>query len=394
MATLLAAILAGGVVFGLGAVVIDIGQLYVEREQLQSGADAASMAVALSCIRGDVCTKENQVGKAILYAKKNAGGDQQADAMVCISNTSCPSPWNTTVTCPPLPAVPAGQSVGQYAEVRTSTVTSTGSTLLPPTFAGALTGGAYTGKKVGTCARVSWGPPVTTKVFALGISLCDWKRMTGNGTVYYGPIGGLLSGLGLYTTIGLPNPTTGADYSIVKSGSTVLLGSVIPSCTTPLDTTVPRGYGWLMYQDLTAPDSSCMMNIAVDDLPRASVLALTALTCVPLLQAYAAAGKAIMVPIYDKLVPSFSPILSIAPQYHIVGFAPFVPTGYYTLLGGLVKGLGSILSGGLTQGLNDVLCIVSACITGYFTKTLVPLSRPTGFGTGQNFGATVIARTG
>ncbi|MEU4239853.1 pilus assembly protein TadG-related protein [Actinoplanes sp. NPDC026619] len=394
VATVIATLMAGGVLLGMGALVIDVGQLYVEREQLQTGADAASMAVALSCIRGNTCTSAAQTATAVSYASKNAGGDKKADAQICINNTGCPATWNTAITCPTMFTPAAGTVVGSYVEVRTSTLTSTNSTLFPPTFAGALSGANYQGKQVGTCARVNWGPPVTTKVFALGISLCDWKRMTGNGTVYYGPIGSLLSVLGLYTTIGLPNPVSGADSSIVKSGSTVLLGSVVPSCTTPLDTTVPRGYGWLMYQDLTAPDSNCMMNIKVDDLPRSSALAFTGLTCVPLLQAYAAAGNPIMVPIYDKLVPSFSPILSVAPQYHIVGFAPFVPTGYYTLLGGLIKGLTSILSGGLAQGINDVLCIVSACITGYFTKVLTPATRPTGFGTGQNFGATVIARTG
>ncbi|WP_203816172.1 Tad domain-containing protein [Paractinoplanes ferrugineus] len=394
MTSVLAALLAGGVVMGLGAVVIDVGQLYVEREQLQSGADAASMAVALSCIRGDLCTSAAQTTLATTFAGRNAGGDQKAGTQICINNTGCPATWNTAITCPPMFTPPAGQSIGNYVEVRTSTLTSTGGTLLPPTFAGALSGINYKGKQVGTCARVNWGPPVVTKVFALGISLCDWKRMTGNNTNFYSPIGSLLSGLGLYTTIGLNPPTPGADSAIVKSGSTVLLGSVAPSCTTPLNTTVPRGYGWLMYQDLSAPDSNCMMNLAVDDLPRASLLSFTSLTCIPLLQGYAAAGRPILVPIYDKLIPSVSPILSVAPQYHIVGFAPFVPTGYYTLLGGLVKGLTSILSGGLAQGINDVLCITSACITGYFTKLLTPATRPTGFGTGQNFGATVIARTG
>ncbi|GIF18992.1 Flp pilus assembly protein TadG [Actinoplanes tereljensis] len=393
IATMLAALLASGVIMGMGAVVIDIGQLYVEREQLQSGADAASMKVALSCIKGNTCTNAAQTGNAITYAKLNAGGDQMADAQICLNNTGCPT-WNTAITCPPMFTPPAGQSVGKYVEVRTTTVTASGSTLLPPTFAGTLVGLNYQGKQVGTCARVNWGPPVTTKVFALGISLCDWKRMTGNGTVFYGPIGSLLSSLGLYTTIGLPNPTPGIDSAIVKSGSTVLLGSVLPFCMTPANNTVPRGYGWLMNANLTPPDANCELTLKVDDLPRASLLAITSAVCIPKLQSYVAIGRPIMVPIYDTLVPSLSPIISIAPQYHIVGFAPFVPTGYYTLLGGLFSGINSILSGNLAAGLNDVLCITAACITGYFTKTLAPATRPTGFGTGQDFGATVIARTG
>jgi uncharacterized membrane protein len=37
----LAVLLSGGVLFGMGAIVVDVGHLYVEREELQSGADAA-----------------------------------------------------------------------------------------------------------------------------------------------------------------------------------------------------------------------------------------------------------------------------------------------------------------------------------------------------------------
>ena len=45
---LVAVLLAGGVLLGLGAMVIDVGQLYQERAQLQNGADAAAVAVAKS----------------------------------------------------------------------------------------------------------------------------------------------------------------------------------------------------------------------------------------------------------------------------------------------------------------------------------------------------------
>jgi Flp pilus assembly protein TadG len=391
VATVLAALLAGGVVMGMGAVVIDVGQLYVEREQLQTGADAASMAVALSCIRGNTCTNAAQTATAVSYAGKNAGGDQKAAAQICLNNTGCPSPWNTAITCPAMFTPPAGQSIGKYVEVRTSTLTASGGTLLPPTFAGALSGLNYQGKQVGTCARVNWGPPIVTKVFALGVSLCDWKRMTGNGTVFYGVLGSALSGLGLYTTIGLPNPVGGNDSALVKSGSLVLLNSVAPYCMTPADTTVPRGYAWLMDNNFNPPDAKCLITLTVGDLPRASLLNLNVIACLNQLQTYIQARQPVLVPIYDRILPA---VLSLAPQYRIVGFAPFVPTGYYDIIGGLFKTINSVLTGALPQGINDALCLTSACVTGYFTKSLVPVTRPTGFGTGQDFGATVVGRTG
>lgn len=68
-------------------------------------------------------------------------------------------------------------------------------------------------------------------------------------------------------------------------------------------------------------------------------------------------------------------------------------TGYTGLLGGVLSGVGSLLSGGLLDALAKILCGVGSCIYGYFTKTLVPRSQPV-FGTGRNFGATVIGRIG
>ena len=38
---------------GVGALVIDVGRLYVERRDLQNGADAAALAVAQDCAAGD-----------------------------------------------------------------------------------------------------------------------------------------------------------------------------------------------------------------------------------------------------------------------------------------------------------------------------------------------------
>src|SRR5690349_18918245 len=62
VAAVVAVLTAGGVLLGMGALVIDIGRLYVEREQLQSGADAASLEVASNCARANVasCTYPSQ----------------------------------------------------------------------------------------------------------------------------------------------------------------------------------------------------------------------------------------------------------------------------------------------------------------------------------------------
>jgi hypothetical protein len=273
-------------------------------------------------------------------------------------------------------------------------VTTTGSTLLPPSFAGALSGQNYKGKQVGACARVNWGQPYVEKVFAMGISLCDWKRMTNDNTLFYGPIGTLLGQIGLYSALGLPKPGAGADDAIPQVTSLTALGLPLPYCLQPPpfgDTSSPRGYVWLSHPDLTPPDSDCMISVKPGDLPRSFLLSglLIGTSCALKLASFRGAGP-ILVPIYDKVMPA---LVSVAPQYRVVGFAPFVVTGYTGLLTGVLSGVGSLLTAGLAPGISNLLCGLSACVYGYFTKALIPKAKPV-FGTGQNFGAMVIGRTG
>ena len=49
---LVAIFIGAGVLTGMGALVIDVGQLYQERAELQNGADAAALGVAKSCALG------------------------------------------------------------------------------------------------------------------------------------------------------------------------------------------------------------------------------------------------------------------------------------------------------------------------------------------------------
>lgn len=396
VAILVALLLSAGVLLGSGALVIDGGLLYAEKEQLQSGADAASFRIAMDCARAtsaSPCTAAGETPIAVAYAQRNAN-DNAAAAQVCLNGSSCPS-WYTASACPKLPAPPAGN----YVEVRTATVTANNQTVVPPVFAGALPGINYSGTRVGACARVNWGPPANVgRVFAFGISMCDWKRMTGNGTAFYGRIGTLAGGLGLYTTLGLPSPSGAgnAESGIPQVLPLTAAGLPTPYCTQPAplgDPTSPRGYVWLGDANSVAPDANCTINVNVGDWAHSYVLSgLFATNCLNRLQALRAARQPVLVPIYDQIQPA---LLSLTPGYHVVGFAPFVVTAYTSLLGGLLAGTTSTLSGtgSLTSLVNQTLCGVGSCVYGYFTQALIPMDRPT-FGTGPTFGTTVIGRTG
>jgi hypothetical protein len=382
VAALVAVVLTGGVFFGLGAVVIDVGQLYVEREQLQSGADSASWAVAVHCASATAAAPCTVPAESLVASTAAAAvaKDHAATTQICINNMGCPG-WSTTISCPAQPATP-----GSYVEVRTSTLTATAKTLLPPTFAGALAGQSYQGKQVGACARVAWGVPAAATVSSLTISQCDWNRMTNYNNVYYAlpGVANLLSQIGVFGVIGL-TPTTGTTDQAIPLNVPVI-GS-LPTCTTPVSLAVPRGYAWV-----GTPDANCEipLNLAVNATLKSmtpNIFDNSAQNCAKMLQKARSTGQPLLVPIFDTVVG----ITSLLGWYHIIGFAAFVVTGYQNLITGLGATL-STLSAGLPS-LAATLCGLGNCIYGYFTKALVPQNRPV-FGSTQDFGAKVIGRTG
>ena len=80
------------VLLGMGALVIDVGQLYAERRELQNGADAAALAVAQDCAGGDCRDETTTAGT---YADDNAHDGKAAVDEVCGSGpglTPCATP--------------------------------------------------------------------------------------------------------------------------------------------------------------------------------------------------------------------------------------------------------------------------------------------------------------
>ncbi|WP_436521362.1 pilus assembly protein TadG-related protein [Actinoplanes sp. HUAS TT8] len=425
--TALVAVLAGtGVLLGMAALVIDIGALYAEREQLQSGADAASWKVAQSCVAmlPALCTVAGatataQTTNAQTYANRNAK-DLVSGMQLCINVVSasgvttkdpnCPATWNTPVTCP---ALPVSSGPFSYVEVRTTTRNADGTTVVPPLFGQAIAGTPYTGAMMGACGRVAWGVPAVEDTFAFGISKCDFLRMTNNNTTNFAPplLGGLnplLQGTGVYSLLGLSSPSV--NYVAISNG---ILST---SCPTTITETV-AGYAWLGQPNgstallgilpVHAPDpTTCNLadipatNGSVDSWVGGFTISLSnasaATTCINKLNSYVASGQPVLVPIFDRQAS----LINLLPSYYrVIGFAPFVFTGYETL----VSGLGGLLNGVLAPnsslntvvtGVQKVACALQSCVYGYFTKTLVTDHVPTQFATSPNFGATVIGRTG
>lgn len=429
--TALVAVVAGtGVLLGMTALVIDIGALYAEREQLQSGADAVSWKVAQVCagtadknLVSTACTVAAQTTNAQTYANAN-NRDLVSDVQFCIYTVSvtgvtsqdsgCPSSWNTPIACP---ALPVTSGPYRYVEARTSTRNTDNSTVVPSLFGRGIAGTPYTGAKMGACGRVAWGVPAVSDVFALGISKCDFLRITNGYQKFFAPplLGGLnplLQNTGVYSLLSLSSPTTGAATDYVPLSN----GILSTTCSTTPSETV-SGYAWLgqpngstallgllpvsspnpttcNLTDIPATNGSADSWVGGFSISLSNAAAATA--CINRLNALVTSGQPVLIPIFDRQMA----IINLLPSfYRIIGFAPFVFTGYETL----VSGLGGLLSGLLTpsasipsavSGVQKLLCGAQSCIYGYFTKTLVTDHLPTQFATSQYYGAMVIGRTG
>jgi Putative Flp pilus-assembly TadE/G-like len=170
-------LLSTGVLLGMSALVVDVGQLYVEREELQSAADAAAVAVAVDCLRA----REDECGNssdAQDYADLNSSDGASKVEEVCgevrmgsdvrpgwLPSCSVPAAENLTACIGGLPENTQG-----WVQVSTRTERPTGDAstrfILPPVFAETLSN-TNRGTAVGACSRVAWGTPDSS--FALTV---------------------------------------------------------------------------------------------------------------------------------------------------------------------------------------------------------------------------------
>ena len=131
-------------VLGFAAIAVDVGALYAERARLQVGADAAAIAVAQDCSRGN-CGDMRATAQALITANDTEG----------------------TAAQPVLSSDPLS-------------VTVTGGTPKEHWFAPVI---GHDSTTVSATATVGWGSPSRgTAVLPLTFSWCEFQQMTGGGT--------------------------------------------------------------------------------------------------------------------------------------------------------------------------------------------------------------------
>jgi len=349
-------LIGGGVLLGMGALAIDVGQLYQNRAELQNGADAAALAVADSCALG-TCT----AGIAGQYATGNASkltNNNAAVGLVCGSGTgmaACPASTGKPYDCPPNPA--AGTN---YVDVHTSTLTAGGSTLLPPVFARTLLGNrGYAGTNVKACAQAEWGAPSSSDTIAFTISACSWYVYTNNGTNFAPPPP--------YP----PNPLPAAsfDHIMFEHGSQ---GSKTTGCPPyqPSGQDAPGNFGW------TDDSGNCSVPINNGSYGGNTGASISN-DCKTALINDQANKTVVYLPVYSAISGTGTGV-----TYTLLGFAAFVITGYH--IGGGFTASDWLNPANNCKGSNF-------CIDGYFTHGLIPSTGGLG---GHDLGASIVKLTG
>ena len=386
IAAMVALLLTSGLLLGLGALVIDVGLISDESEQLQSAADAGSWAVAENCV-ADPYSCDSRAGElAGRYAAANVRDHRAGVSAVICRND-----------CGPRPAPCPAPASNVYAEVHTTTENADGSTLLPPRFAAALSGAHSDGTAVAACAQVSWGLPSELTVFGLAVSACDVEASGGNWYTVPDLDPRTRQDSGAIAVPDLPDPGPDAEQTI---GENVGGDPLCPSLRGP------AGAVWL-----AGADADCRVDATLSAMQTATAPP----GCVDALALAQANHRPVLVGVYDEVIA--------ATDYVIVGFAALVVTGYDNVRG---TSADSWLTGTRpacpTAPAGEVVDETpapaesgtpapadsastdedygelpppgaGACYFGYFTKMTAPRTPPV-FGTGADYGVTVIGRVG
>jgi Flp pilus assembly protein TadG len=332
-------LIGGGVLIGMGALVVDVGQLYQNRAELQNGADGGALAVARSCAQGTCASTD-----AKYYAGANAKSGVAGVNLVCGSGSlgACPASTGKIYDCPTSPL--AGTN---YVDVHTQTLTASGSSLLPPTFARTLLGnGNYQGTTVYACAQAEWGAPSVATASSITVSACGWATATGNGSSF------------------APAPPYPAN-PLPKAAQDQVL-----KLTTDSASGTCSAFNW------TAQTSGCSASFSGNFAAYSGTGVPT--NCASVLSSSQTHKTVILVPVYTDGSMCGQ---GQSATYMLEGFAAFVVTGYHLP--------GYTASDWLNSANN---CTGSAeCINGYFTQAIVPAAGTVG---GQAMGASIVQLTG
>lgn len=316
---------------GFAAISIDVAAMWAERQQLQTGADAAAVGVAQDCARGRC---GNAAGTAAQLTTGNVT-DGHADAQVS----------------------------GLDGHAVTVTTSGVRSHLFAPVL-------GIRSSTIVAHASAGWGAPTGgTAVLPVALSWCDYQARAGGGSLLSTDSRTILlpaepvaepdtatpgtDAAPPPAVASSPPPTTqDPDGRALPTTAAVppsaQLPAAPPTCAGPRGNLVPQGFGWL------DTDGGCRARSSIADGATSSGVGLLGARSVPSGCSVAdladLRGRAVLVPVFDERTGVVGP-----GHYRVYGYAAFVLTGYHF---GASLSSGSPCSG------------PTSCVSGYFTSSV------------------------
>lgn len=323
------------VLFGFGALAIDVTRLHQERRELQNGADAGALALAQSCGQGGCELGDD----AVLGSLAQQYGNENARDLATNIQEVCGLGAPALAPCvdPPLNVPGNG-----YVMVRTRTGTATDAGIVPPMLARVLVGDDYNGTGHAR-AVAAWGRPSGVRAqLPLTFSLCELTELATDS-----------DGLPVYADPENPDP---ALEKVIYFHTTVEAGTCINEES---GADLPGGFGWVESDGCTAVvengwyDSKTGVPIP-NDCKKQSPECKFDESGLPIdgcLEKYV--DQVLLMPIYDVT----NGLTGTNGEYHFERYAAFLLTGWR-------------FSGSSYASPNlGVPCLPSqSCISGYFVQ--------------------------
>jgi len=407
VAMIVAMLFGFGVMLGLAALTIDVGNINADRRQLQNGADAVALAVAQQCATDGTCdvvtpskiddlqklANANAADNATSIRRVDDGASTSLYQKPAICGTLaglplCPTGWTDSSSMSNLqecPSTPSAKYVRVYTETKNG---ADNRNILPYYFGAAITG--IEGANQQACATVTTTQP-SGSAAPIALSYCEWAKATGNnpahpgtgggGTFPAGPVGtwpGYVTGTSTATP---PVPTWPAFAAPLPTapvaGHEIIIGlqgtTAAQDCSTWNGHDGPGGFGYLSANSLCTAVATPNGWVQVDT-------GNTMPTGCDLLPYF---DKVLYLPVFDCLTtsvggaPTFTPVPGTVctsnsangsnTWYHVTGYAKFYLSGYKT------GGSSSTEAGRTdTNASPSVPCTGNdRCLSGWFLKGLV-----------------------
>ena len=169
-----AIVVGSGVLFGLLALSVDVGNIYTERRVVQNAADVAALSGAMKCAKGE-CSQVTVQSLTTGYTNPSSPDSVTAVTSVCKQfpgAAGCAAPSVKAMDCRSVPA-----TLTKYIRVYTRSLDPSGSSLLIPWISNAIAESINAGTTVTACSQAAWGTVKTVPVYyPFALPACGYEE--------------------------------------------------------------------------------------------------------------------------------------------------------------------------------------------------------------------------